>query len=687
MRNVYYIKNEAEVHGLSVRNMQRITIYALKKHRKAILESLQRKGVLEVENLQLEDSAFVKEQTAQKQALFLKTSSAAGQAYEALCSYLPEKRKLLSMFEGRSLISVAEYDSFVAESSEIMRTAYRVNDLQKAVSDAKAEIIRLQTQIEALQPWKTFDIPLRFQGTVATAAFIGTLPEFFSYAQLLSRLARLLPQIQDLALEIVSASQEQTCFFLVCSRSSAQQVEEALRSMGYARPPADSEFTPVQRIAQLKEHIREEKDAIETAQAEIISYAGMKNAFRFMEDYYVMRAEKYSIIERLENTKHMFLLTGYAMADRVHEIASELTKKYGAAVEVEQPKEKEAPPVALQNNRFAQPVESVLETYSLPARGEVDPTFVMSIFYYIFFGMMFSDAGYGLVMTLGCAFLLKKFKNMEEGLKKSVKMFLGCGISTVFWGVLFGSYFGDAVTVIGKTFFQVDVAIPPLWFNPVEGTNSMTLLMVAFLLGIIHIFVGLGMQGYMHIKNGRPLDAVCDVLSWYLLVGGGILALLSIDMLKSLTGFVLPPVCMAIGGICAAAGAVLILCFAGRGSKPVKRFLKGAYGLYGVTGYLSDILSYSRLLALGLATGVIAQVFNQIGAMFGGGIGILPFTVVFLIGHTLNISINALGAYVHTNRLQFVEFFGKFYEGGGKKFTPFQINTKHYKIKEEIYHG
>lgn len=509
MRSVYYIKNEAEVHGLSVRNMQRITIYALKKHRKAILESLQRKGVLEVENLQLEDSAFIKEQTAQKQALFLKTSSAAGQAYEALCSYLPEKRKLLSMFEGRSLISVAEYDSFVAESSEIMRTAYRVNDLQKAVSDAKAEIIRLQTQIEALQPWKTFDIPLRFQGTVATAAFIGTLPEFFSYAQLLSRLARLLPQIQDLALEIVSASQEQTCFFLVCSRSSAQQVEEALRSMGYARPPADSEFTPVQRIAQLKEHIREEKDAIETAQAEIISYAGMKNAFRFMEDYYVMRAEKYSIIERLENTKHMFLLTGYAMADRVHEIASELTKKYGAAVEVEQPKEKEAPPVALQNNRFAQPVESVLETYSLPARGEVDPTFVMSIFYYIFFGMMFSDAGYGLVMTLGCAFLLKKFKNMEEGLKKSVKMFLGCGISTVFWGVLFGSYFGDAVTVIGKTFFQVDVAIPPLWFNPVEGTNSMTLLMVAFLLGIIHIFVGLGMQGYMHIKNGRPLDAVC----------------------------------------------------------------------------------------------------------------------------------------------------------------------------------
>ena len=99
------------------------------------------------------------------------------------------------------------------------------------------------------------------------------------------------------------------------------------------------------------------------------------------------------------------------------------------------------------------------------------------------------------------------------------------------------------------------------------------------------------------------------MLSWYLLVGGGILALLSLDMMKSMTGFVLPPVFLTIGGICAAIGALLIILFDGRGSSPVKRILKGIYALYGATGYLSDILSYSRLLALGLSTGVIAQVF------------------------------------------------------------------------------
>lgn len=136
----------------------------------------------------------------------------------------------------------------------------------------------------------------------------------------------------------------------------------------------------------------------------------------------------------------------------------------------------------------------------------------------------------------------------------------------------------------------------------------------------------------------------------------------------------------------AAVGAVIILLFSGRESaNPVKRFLKGVYGLYGATGYLSDILSYSRLLALGLATGVIAQVFNQIGSMMGDGIlGFILFLIIFVIGHGLNIGINALGAYVHTNRLQFVEFFGKFYTGGGREFKPFRINTKHYTVKEEL---
>ena len=303
--------------------------------------------------------------------------------------------------------------------------------------------------------------------------------------------------------------------------------------------------------------------------------------------------------------------------------------------------------------------------------------------------MMFSDAGYGIVMAIACAVCLLKFKGMEPGLRRSMKMFFWCGVSTAIWGLLFGSFFGDAVSVISNTFFHtappdIPGLVTPIWFNPVN--DPMKMLMFSFLLGIIHLFTGLAILAYNYIKYKKDyLAVIYDVISWYLLVGGGILALLTMDMMQNIAGFTLPPIYGKIGGIMAAVGAVIILFFAGRESKnPIIRLAKGAYGLYGTTGYLSDILSYSRLLALGLATGVIATVFNKIGSMMGDSIiGILGFILIFIIGHGVNIGINALGAYVHTNRLQFVEFFGKFYTGGGKEFKPFKINTKHYTVKEE----
>ena len=253
------------------------------------------------------------------------------------------------------------------------------------------------------------------------------------------------------------------------------------------------------------------------------------------------------------------------------------------------------------------------------------------------------------------------------------------------WGILFGGYFGDAVNVISRVFFGHEVGIKPLWFAPLD--DPMKLLVFSMLFGVIHLFTGLGIKGYMCLRDKKYMDFLCDVVLWYALLVGLLIMLIPSDLFASIAQMeiVFPPFVNTLGKVLAIVGAVGIVLMSGRNNKNFAlRLALGAYDLYNVSGWLSDVLSYSRLLALGLATGVIASVINQMGSMAGKSVfGAILFIVVFIFGHIFNLAINLLGAYVHTNRLQFVEFFGKFYEGGGREFNPFKANTKYADVKEE----
>ena len=268
-------------------------------------------------------------------------------------------------------------------------------------------------------------------------------------------------------------------------------------------------------------------------------------------------------------------------------------------------------------------------------------------------------------------------------MRKTLTMFFYCGLGTMLSGILFGSYFGDAPTVIASTFFGKTLEVPKL-IDPLS--QPMKMLVLCFAIGIVHLFAGLVINLYTALKQKRYVDAISDSVLWMLLVAGLLLFGLTTDMVTGMFSLEkISPVAGNIGKIMAVIGAIGIILMDGRESKNwFKRTLKGLYGLYNVTGYLSDLLSYSRLLALGLATSVISSVFNQMGSMVAGTpvIGVIFFILIFLVGHVLNLAINALGAYVHANRLQYVEFFGKFYNGGGRKFTPFATNTKYIKIQD-----
>lgn len=670
---------------MAVLPMCRVSIYGLKFQRKGVLELLQRRGAVEVIGQPPDEEMLSTMDTQAAQNLFLSTQATAKRALEILDIYCPVKKSPLAMLEGRKPISLEVYNNGLQRVKDISASASRIVQLEREKEDCKAEILRLQTQKEALSPWLGLDISMRMKGTGSTSIFIGTFPQAYTREQILSVLAQKLPEVRAIEVEVLSTLSQQTCVFLLCLSEESAAVETALRSMGFAWPPNPSKKPPSERVRQLDGWIQEQEKKLNGILQELKSCGNCRDDLCFLYDYYAMRIEKYEVLSLLRQSRRTFIITGYLPVKNAPALEKELTETFTVFVETEQPGEEEEVPVALENNGFASPMEPVLEGYSLPKRGEVDPCTPMACFYYVLFGLMLSDAAYGLIMVIGCAIALLKFKNMESGLKKSLKMFMYSGISTTFWGILFGSWFGDAVTVISKTFFGTEVTIPALWFVPLN--EPMRLLVFSFLLGIIHLFAGLGVQFYQCVRAGRWKDAIYDVVFWYLLVGGGIVYLLTMEMTTEMLGlgFTLSEPVGTISAICAGIGALGILCTAGRESKnPGKRLLKGIYGLYNVSGYLSDILSYSRLLALGLATGVIASVFNQMGAMVGGGVvGAIVFTLVFLIGHTLNIGINVLGAYVHTNRLQYVEFFGKFYEGGGKKFNPFAAHTKYYKIREE----
>lgn len=664
--------------------MSRITIYGNKKDRKATLEFLQRRGIIDIAepDPESEKLGFERINTGEARAGFLRSSGVAGRALDILGQYAPEKKKMTDSLNGRKTLTAEEYYRYVEHIPEMQNAAKRIIELSDSIAEKQGRIVKYRAELDELEPWLGLDIALSGGGTKSAVSFPGVFSESVTEADILERYSAQ-NEPPPAYFETVSVSPQQTYMIAICAVRDRERCEECLRRVGFSSPRAEFRGVPAEEARDRRRRIEALEKEIAALSEEIASYAKSRKALMFMADYYSMRAEKYSVLSMLGQHKRVFVIEGYVPSKSADGLAAELEHKYNAAAEVEPASETESP-VLLKNPHLAEPVESVVETFAMPAPGEIDPTSIMSVFYYLFFGMMLGDAGYGLIMTIGCGIVLKKFKGMETGLKKTLRMFMYCGISTAFWGVMFGSWFGDAITVISENFFGHAVKIPPLWFEPVN--DPIRMLMFSFLFGIIHLFTALAIKCYQCAKAGDYMSMFADGICWFMLVGGGIVYLFRVDMFLSMAGISskLPAVWGSVAAIISGLGALGILLFTARRGGVAKRLAKGAYALYGVTSWLGDILSYSRLLALGLATSVIATVFNSMGSMFGGGvIGAIAFIAVFVIGHTLNIGINLLGAYVHTNRLQFVEFFGKFYEGGGRAFAPFSTKTSYFKFKEE----
>ncbi len=651
--------------------MKRVRIAALRQDRKAMLERLQRLGVLEIEAEEAPGEGFSRPDTEAQAQAFERQAALAEQALAVLADAVPEKKGMLASLSGRREVEDEELARTAAESAAILQDCRRVLALQRQKAEGTAERTRLLASLAQLEPWERLDVPFRFAGTRTTAAFIGALPAEWTLEGLAEALAA---ADGDLLFdgEILSSSPTQTCVFLLTPKRQAAAMEQALRGLGFTRPAGAASRLPSEQKREEEEKLASLSLAMQQADGELRSLAEKRRAMEDAADYFTIRAEKYRAIALIGHSRHAFVITGYIPEADLPLLEKELQALGPAALEVEDA-DPETAPVKLHNSRFAAPAESITEMYAMPLASDVDPTPIVSFFYYLFFGMMLSDAGYGLLLFLGAWFLRQKFRP-EPGLDRNLKLFQYCGISTIAWGLVFGSVFGNAPETIAQTFFHVDFVMPKL-IDPIP--DAILLLVLGIGLGFAQILTGMGVKFYTTWRAGDKWGAVFDTGFWMTaLVGGALLA----------AGLALPSVSFlsTVGAAIGAASLAGLVLTQGRKKKGPMKVLSGVASLYDVTGYVSDLMSYSRLMALGLTTGVMGMVFNLLGSMFGTGVlGAILFLLVFLVGHALNFGINALGAYVHTLRLQYVELFSKFYEGGGRPFRPFALRSKYIRIKED----
>lgn len=670
---------------MSVLKTQRISICALKKDRKAILEKLQSMGIMEMNQVAVSDDDFRKMDTLNARQNFERHSQIIEQALEVLDLYAPEKHSMFASLEGKELIDKEHFNKAIDEKKAVADIAGRIVSLNKEIAEDKAGILKIENQIESLTPWLALDVPMKCEGTEETALLLGTMSGETTDEMIYLKIAEGAPEVDAVDVNIINREKDAVYLAVICMKADVRSVENALRAEGFVRPMYMTGKVPVVKKQALEKEIEALQSSITKIEEEIRSYSDKRKELKLVSDYFRMRAKKYEILGTIPQSERTFIISGYVPVRVIPAVQKAIGEKYECIIDTEDPKEDEEPPVILDNNAFSESVEGIVASYGLPKKGEIDPTTIMSFFYVFFFGMMLSDAAYGAIIAIACFVALKKFPRMGAGMRKSLKMFMFCGISTSVWGVLFGGYFGDVIDIVSQNFFGKTVSIEPLWFAPLDDPIKLLLYSLAF--GIIHLFIGLGLKGYMLIRDGKFTECLCDVVLWFLLLIGLILMFIPSSIFSSISGaeVIFPEAVNILAKVMAVFGALGILLMAGRRKKnPFLRLALGAYELYNITSWLSDVLSYSRLLALGLATGVIASVVNQMGSMFGKGvIGIIGFIIVFIVGHILNLAINMLGAYVHTNRLQYVEFFGKFYEGGGRPFEPFETNTKYVDIKEE----
>ena len=570
--------------------------------------------------------------------------------------------------------------AFVADgrAERAWEVVERTLAVKTRMDEIVAEQTRNETVMQSLFPWLNYDAPLSEGGSAHTAMQLGSCSvKLYNYEAL---------EAAGAYVEDVSDDGKTQYFTVTYHKEDEEAVTAELAKCAFLKAGFSETSTTAQTAY---DELERRQAALADEHASLVEVLmELADSLDDIEVLYDVEGTNLNIClqkQKLYHTQNCIVLAGW-FPEAAEKRVLEGLSAFECACEISDPEEGDDVPVLLKNNAFASTFEWVIEMYSYPKYGTFDPTLIMSIFYFLIFGLMFADVGYGLLLVLAC-FGGVKLLNPKEGLKRMMLMFGYCGISCMIMGVLFGGWFGDLPVAIMNNFFPQfngQAQNTPLghffnngvFFNPVS--SSIPFLFVALGMGEVHLIAGMAVNMVRTWKSGKPLVALCEnVPYWVMFAGVDMMAplaaagMISSEPLAPATEALLQNL-SGIGMYVMFAGIAMILFLKGVGEKTVFAWLiKGLGGLYSLISFASDLLSYSRILALGLVASVIAQVINMLTSMGASGpIGFIFMLIVMILGHGLNLAINLLGTFVHAARLQYIEFFGKFYEDGGEAFKP-----------------
>lgn len=642
---------------MAIVKMKKLRVMAMAKHREELLQALLRLGCVEVSEPdgKLADPAW-SELVRRGNSQLATAKGAITDVNTALAAIKKYAKFKDGLFIQRHPISEREFLG-TGTVGEARVVSEKIGGLLQELARLQNEENRVLAKQASLNPWKNLDLPLETADMPHVLIRLLVCPGATDMTALQGELAAAAAELTE-----ISGDKQQKYCLLLCHRAEEERVMEVLRPHSFSVISFQGMTgTSAENISRLEGQLSENRHQQEKATADIVACGGARDALRIYADRLTAEAARETSAERLLTNGTILFFEGWAPAESMDAVGA-LLDGMNCAWEAEDPVPDEYPdvPVQLKNNWLTKSLNMVTEMYSLPAYDNVDPNPLMAPFFILFYGIMMADMGYGTLMMIASLVVLKKYR--PKGTMEHFFGLLGlCGVSTFAMGAITGGFFGDFIPQFARIINPASTLELPALFTPLDDT--LMILIGAMCLGFVQIVTGMAISLINKIKNGQYMDALWEEVTWWIIFAGTGLAVTGITKLVLY------------------AGIVMVLVGAGWTAKGFGKVTAVFGSLYNhVTGYFGDILSYSRLMALMLAGSVIAQVFNTLGAIPGN---VFIFILISLAGNTLNFALNLLGCYVHDLRLQCLEYFGKFYQDGGKPFRPLAIHTKYVDIQKD----